>query len=217
MPRTIQAGQEIDLGTISLTPLPGAEGALDLRFFAVTTPVVDHGEFEIHCLIKNIGDSEVSDQFKLTGTIQVQWLTKEIDETVEFTLKPGEVYDYIYKYATYKGNAVRAKVTSEWGWNTPTLEFEAGYFEYGANLAATEIGADYVFLRYAGDDMCDTWKLGLDTDPAEQTINFPTLKISGSWPTIYHLVTGLLSGRKYKAWCTARDGGWRTGRTEFIT
>lgn len=190
----------------------GIKAALVLRLFAVTTPVVGQGVFEIHCQVENIKAYEISAQFNLVGTIA---LTKEINEIVDFTLKPGEVHDYVYRDSTYKGDSVQAKVVGEWGLETPTLEFKAGYFKYGVDLVATEIGADYAVLRYTRDEMIDTWDFGLTTD--EQTIDFPDLKISDGWPTIYYLVTGLLPGRTYDARCQGRNGGVMTGRTEFTT
>jgi hypothetical protein len=187
------------------------------RFFVVTRPAADHGDFEAHCHIKNTGGSTATGKLNLVGEVAVAWQTKEINETKEFTLGPGEVYKYVYRDSTYKGDQGQLKVVGEWGEATPTLEFEAGYFEYGVNIVATEIGADYVYLRYTRDEDCDTWGFGLETKPPEQTINFPALKISGGWPTIYHLVTGLLPGRTYKAWCLGSNGGWKTAQTEFTT
>lgn len=207
---TYQAAEDIQI--VAAKPSFSIE-----RFFLVTRPAADHGDFAAYCRIKNTGDSIATGKINLVGEVSVAWLTKEINEVKEFTLGPGEVYEYVYRYTVFKGDRGQLKVVGEWGEVTPTLEFEAGYFEYGANLAATEIGADYVFLRYAGENICDTWDFGLETDPAEQMINFPDLKISDDWPTIYHLVTGLLPGRIYKAWCSPHGCGGATGRTEFTT
>jgi hypothetical protein len=190
----------------------GIKAALTVRLFAVTTPAAGHGEFAIYCQVENVANYEVDAEFQLLGTIEVAQLTKDIDETVSFTLKPGETYLYRYRDSTFEGDYVQAKVHSEWGLATPTLEFVAGYYASGVSLVATEIGADYVVLRYTSDSVYDDWDFGLETDPAEQTIR-SSLEISDNWPTIYHLVTGLLPGRTYKAWC--RDG--TTGRTEFTT
>lgn len=185
------------------------------RFFLVTAPVAEHGEFEAHCHVRNIGGSTAIGRLNLIGEISVAWLTMEINETQEFTLGPGEVHKYTYRYSTYKGDKGWLKVVGEWGEETPPLEFEAGYYGYDLSLVATEIGVDYAILRYTRDEMCDTWDFGLET--AEQTINFPDLRILGGWPTVYHLMTGLLSGRTYNAWCRGRNGGVKTGRTEFTT
>lgn len=220
-----QAGELKEIN-VALTPAAGPGILAIERFFVVTKPVADNGEFEAHCHIKNIGGAEITSQLHCIGKIFIHGgqIVRDIDELEAFTLAPGEVYDYKYGWASFRGDDAWVQVIGDWGEQTPRLAFIVGYHDYPADyveLVCTKVGADYAILRYSQRSYCSSWDFSCRTPPppgeAEHRVSYPRLRLSESWTAISHAMLGLLSSRTYWASCTGRGAAVRTGRTEFNT
>lgn len=97
----------------------------------------------------------------------------------------------------------------------PTIQCVLGYTltsQDPPELVATEIGNDYVVLRFAEPGSRKVWQFGVRTPivrPYEQRIDFEC-RSNESNMSIYAYIGNLLSGRTYKAKCEGCD-------TQFTT
>lgn len=212
---------------VALVPV-AAPGILKIeRFFVAGTHTADDGDFYAHCHIANRGESAISGQLHCIGEIYIAGgqLTREIDETETVTLQPGQVYDYVYHWYSYRGDAAWVQMIGDWGEQTPRLDFVVGYYHYDpetlVEVKCTATGSDYAILRYCQRsywDVVDRCYCRTPPPPAdrEHQVSYPRLNLPSSRSSLYHAMLGLLPGRTYLGKISA-GSPWRSDTVEFTT
>ncbi len=190
--------------TVPLSPSAVSAPVIQ-RFFVVTIPRADKGEYEIHCLIENTGEA--------TGTHKVTlYADGAAVESETFTVEPGETYDYVYSWSMApRGTSGTVWVVGDWGEETPHIRFTAGYSTNAeADVDCTGVTATTAILRYAARSDTNEWRI---TGAGDRII----IKVGGAWSAMWCALTNLLPKHTYDVQVQGLDYGFRTAWTTFTT
>ncbi len=174
---------------------PSSEPFIE-RFFIVTYKSGSNCPYEIHCDVKNQGEGMG------THTIEL-WIEGDLIEVKTFTIAPGEVFHYTFRYglAPY-GASGQAWIVADWGEQTIKIPFSAGYYtSEQAVLTCVRTAPTIAVLRYSSRSSWDSYDFSGRTPPtgiAEHSF-FVGGSLDHWWLTIWIAISGLLAGRTYYA------------------
>lgn len=210
----IELVEGLNAVTVPLSPSAVSAPVIQ-RFFVVTIPRADKGEYEIHCLIENTGEA--------AGTHKVTlYYDGDAVESETFTIEPGQTYDYVYSWSMApRGTSGTVWVVGDWGEETLHIRFTAGYSTTAfADVDCVAVTANTAILRYSARSDTNEWRVSYCTPPGwsntEHSGRF-TIKASGSWTAMWCVLRDLLPAHRYEADISGYDYGTRTAWTEFTT
>ena len=205
----------------------GAPGQLQIeRFYILDIPMANDGEFEVHCHIRNVGQGPATGILNLKGQIFIAGgqLIREIDESETIIVGPGETYDYKWDWYSRREDSAWVQLSGDWGEQTRRVDFIIGYSQNElVEVSCLKPDHESVILRYTQRSVCNRWTVRAThpppPEPREHMVSYPLLASQDKWLTLYHVVTGLWSGSRYRGYVYGytAGGAHRSGECIFTT